>query len=324
MSAPGSVGPAGRAKGEGVIKEPQGVADLMAHTEAAWQREVDDCDDATAEARAALVADLVALRAEYGDAAYPRKAAIEKELRALIRRHDALGADTAEPEAETGEAAPPGPVPLAPESAARADRWEHAETPPHPHGPVPLGPESSVRPRGGDAPMGTAHEPHGPVPLGPESAVRSAGGHRPAPPTPPRPRPGANAPGPIPHGAPAPPGPGAGFAPRPGEDPTHGHSDDDSGGAPWTDPAGGWSPRARGRIGRWVAWGRLAIRYEVLLRKREARLSEVGVRIRQLEEKGAAATAGSDAGVRARLAQVAQVDAEIAKVKAQREALGGP
>jgi len=289
-----------------VSAEPQGVAELMERTEAAWQRQLDECADATAESRTALVQSLAALRAEYRDANYSRRSVIERELRALMRRHDALAQGLAPPQ--------PAADPFEPPPEEDVDE----EVQPHlPHGVVPLGPESSVRPRGRDEHAAPFHAPHGVVPLGPESAVRSSGEPRSAPQAPPPPRPPAGAARPIPHGAP---GPAPGFAPR--DDPTGaGASDDDT--SAWNDPApGGWT-RAWGALGRWVALARLTVRVEVLLRKREARLSEVGVRIRQLEARGALGAVGDDAGVRARLAQVAQVDAEIAKVRARREALGG-
>lgn len=306
MGTPGRDAPAGLQQGAVVSGEPQGVAELMERTEAAWQLRLEGCADATAEARAALVRSLAALRAEYGDANYSRRSAIERELRALMRRHDALDRASwpgpAEPDAD-----PFQPLP---------DEEVDADTAPHlPHGPVPLGPESSVRPRGGDEQPAPAHA--WPVPLGPESAVRAREGAHPAPPPRPAPRPPGGATRPIPHGAPGPP---PGFAPR--EDPTGaGASDDDA--SPWSDPApGGWT-RAWGAVGRWVALGRLAVRQEVLLRKREMRLAEVGVRVRQLEARGALAAVRDDAGIRARLAQVAQVDAELAKVRSLQEALGG-
>jgi hypothetical protein len=298
-----------------VNKEPQGVAELMAHTEAAWQRQLDACADATIEMRAALVADLAALRAEYGDADYPRKAAIEKELRALIRRHDALGIDAEAPAPEPAvEAPPPEPPPPPPPPPPMPDQ---VEAPAEPHGAVPLGPESSVRPRNAEP---GPPESHGPVPLGPESAVRPGEAPRPAPPPPRARATHGGAAGPIPHGAP---GPGSGFASR-SDGPEREAEGDDRPEADdlWHDsPGGGWT-RAFGALDRWVARGRLAYRRELLLRKREARLAELGVRIRQLEERGIVAAAGDDAGVRARLAQVAQVDAELTRVQARRESLG--
>jgi hypothetical protein len=307
MSAPGRAGPAGRQQGAVVSAEPQGVAELMERTEAAWQRQLEACADATADARAALVRSLAGLRAEYGDADYPRKAAIERELRALMRRHDALDQGV-EPPAPSDDPFEPPPDDLdVPDAASITSQ-----------GVVPLGPESSVGSHGEER-AAPAHAAHGPVPLGPESAVRSAGESRPAPPPPP-PRPPSGAPRPIPHGAP---GPVVGFADRPGDDPTGAGASEDDGGSAWGAPTpGGWT-RAWGAVGRWAARGRLAVRAEVLLRKREARLAEVGVRIRQLEARGALATAPDDAGVRARLAQVAQVDTEIARVRARREALEG-
>jgi len=306
-----------------VTREPQGVAELMAHTEAAWQRQLDGCADATIEMRAALVADLAALRAEYGDADYPRKAAIEKELRALIRRHDALGAqdvaeDVAEDAADAEAPAPEPAVEAPPEPPPPPPPMPHeVEAAAEPHGAVPLGPESSVRPRSADP---GPPESHGPVPLGPESAVRPRTPPRPAPPPPRAQAAHGGADGPIPHGAP---GPAAGFARRSAGPERDAEGDDRPDEEDlWHDrPGGGWT-RAFGALDRWVARARLAYRRELLLRKREARLAELGVRIRQLEERGIVAAAGDDAGVRARLAQVAQVDAELARVQARRETLG--
>lgn len=298
-----------------VVGEPQGVAELMARTEADWKQRAEACDDATAADRAALCEALGDLRAEYEGADYARKAAIERELKALMRRHAALDAGTAA-DAEAEAPAPPeipepafAPVPPepAPEAAPEPAPPDHAEAP---HGPVPLGPESAVRPRG-DEPGPGREGPHGPVPLGPESAVRGAPPFRPVrPPTSP---PGAS--GPIPHGAP---GTGSPFGQPRGESRDAPRADAPGGTGR---PDGAWRAGEPGMWGRWLDRARLTAEREVLRCKREARLMEVGVRIRQLEARGALGAAADDAGVRARLAQVARVEARIAEVRTRLEAL---
>jgi hypothetical protein len=333
-----------------VVKEPQGVEELMARTEAAWQRQIDACDDATGPARIDLRDALAALRTEYGDADYPRREVIERELRDLIRRHDALSAREA-----ADAPAPHDPVPLGVEAARppeERDGEPEAEPEPAvaigseaeavpgaaeavPHAPVPLGVEAAppVGEREADAALedvpeeapvavaeapdseavpGAAREapvesleaeihfepaPHSPVPLGAEAAP-SRGGRDTAPGRTPRPGPS----GPVPHGAPGPSRPVTEEAADAGSDPDTG-----------AEPDGGWTDR-RGRVGwggRWWAVARLTLAYELLLRKRQARQMELGVRVWQLSRRDELGDAAADAGVTERLRQIERVEDAI-------------
>jgi len=299
-----------------VVTEPPGVQERMARTEADWQRQIAACDDATGPEREALRAALEALRREYDDADEPRREAIGQELQGLITRYEALGP------APEPEPAPHGPVPLGPEGgtarqAAAPKRRSRRKGSPAPdgghHAPVPLGPEAGVpgegrpdsEPRKGG---GGARRAHGPLPHG------APGPDRPGPPK------GARPAGPVPHGAPA---GGANAA------------EAEAGYGPGAGPKGGTDPsRAAGRrpgweggletAGRWVARARLALECYVLTKKREERLMELGVRLRQLAQGEALDSAADDAGVRTRLAQVEEVEAAIRENRERDEALRSP
>lgn len=70
------------------------------------------------------------------------------------------------------------------------------------------------------------------------------------------------------------------------------------------------------------ALSRLEVEHYVLLRKREIRQKEVGVRLWLLQEQGRLDEAGADAGVVQILRQVEQVDEAIRENRYRREALG--
>jgi hypothetical protein len=329
-----------------VVKEPQGVLELMEQTEAAWKAEIAAAGKAGAPEREALREELGALRSEYAEADYPRREAIQGELRELIRRYHALPGVMAqaaaagaapevqtEPEPEAAPEAEPQPE-VHPEAQAEPEPAPEGQPEPEPepvpeavaqtvpepeppHGPVPLGGEAQPAPYALDAPEAAPAAPEAPEPpqAPPVSGPRAAaGGTR-------RPESAPRATGPVPHGAFRPaaaPEPEAEAAPEAGPEPRNEAPDDGSEG--WQQAWG----RTDSTLRRWWARGRLALEYQVLLKKREERWQEVGVRVCQLGRKDALGSASDDAGVRERLKQVEQVESAIRANRDRWDDLRGP
>lgn len=303
-------------RGADVVKEPQGVRELMEQTEAAWRAEIAACDDATAPEREALREALGALRAEYAEADYPRREAIQGELRALIRRHEALSRGAApeaaapEPEATEAVAEPRIEAEPAPEIAPKP-------VPEGPHAPVPLGVEAAMPREAGQAPP-APEPPPAPPPepprVAPSETPRLARGGR-------RPESAPRATGPVPHGAFRPAAaPETGPGPEPEPQPEAGTEGGEAGPERWRGGRG----RTDSALRRWLTLARLAVEHQVLLSKREARWLELGVRVWQLGRKDALGDAAGDAGVRERLKQVEQVEAALRANRDRWDDLRGP
>lgn len=303
-----------------MVKEPQGVLELMEQTDAAWQAEIAACDDVTAPERVSLREALGGLRREYAEADYPRREAIQGELRALIRRYEALsgGGGAVAVEAEAG-----APVEAPVEAEPASEAVPEPTGGDAPHAPVPLGVEAGAAPAPARAASAETRAPEPPpeAPRAPQAPSPHAGARRP--------EAAPRVTGPVPHGAfrpaPAPEG-GAGPEMNEAQADTANEgrdADREDGGGPSDRWEGAWGS-ARGSVRRWMALARLAVEHEVLLRKRETRFAELGVRVWQLGRRDALGDAAGDAGVRERLRQVEQVEAAIRANRDRRDDLRGP
>lgn len=257
------------------VKNAKEILKAMEAARTEWEQDARACDDGTVVIRDELRAHLDPWLETYATADGAEQAAIEKDFQALLKRYARLP--------KVGGAAPKKKVASPAESGTgvgkkAASREKKAPAArkstknktddPAPHAPVFLGPEGGV-PGGSPEPEPKKTPPH----LGPEGAVR---------------------------------------------DGSEGEGASASGGA-----AGESGPSTAEKVeeavldflgsagqtgGRLFAKWRIELIHQVLLRKQEGRLKELGERVRTLAEAGRLQNTADDAGVARILTQVDQVE----------------
>ena len=263
------------------VKNPKQIALAMEAARTEWERDAKACDDGTAVIRDELRAHLGPWLEIYPTADGAEQAVIEKDFKALLKRYERLpkvGKAKA-----TKKAKPASPAqsragvkkkaaPASANTPATAKKATAKKTDEAaPHAPVFLGPEGAVT---GDSPE---PEPKTtPAHLGPEAIVRDGSENK-----------GAAAAG--------------------------GHEGD---AAPSTaEKVGDAVLNFLGSVsemgGHLFAKWRVELTHQMLLRKQEGRLKELGERVRTLAEEGRLRNAAEDAGVARILTQVDQAEEAI-------------
>ncbi len=277
------------------VKNPKQIALAMEAARTEWERDAKACDDGTAVIRDELRAHLGPWLETYPTADGAEQAVIEKDFKALLKRYERLpkvGKKTATKKARQVSPAQSGAgvkkkaapkqkaAPASAKKPATAKKATAKKTDEAaPHAPVFLGPEGAVT---GDSPE---PEPKTtPAHLGPEAIVRDGSENK-----------DASAAG--------------------GHEGDAAPSTAEKVGDAVLDFLGSASEMGGHLFAKW----RVELTHQMLLRKQEGRLKELGERVRTLAEEGRLRNAAEDAGVARILTQVDQVEEAM---RENRERLG--